>query len=226
MVDVWWGICERAGPGVYDFRAYKTLFHKIAATGLKIQAVMSFHTAGANVGDTCHVPLPPWVHEVGKTNPDIYYTDRAGNRNRECLSIGCDYETLFYGRSPLEMYEGLMRAFVDKFQHLFGALHLCTVPPLHAHATNNHKNEKGKENFVDNFQQLRCASSPSPFLHCLSFSHAREIKIQQWRMGFDKFQHLFGITRICAPSPLLFLSLALACALLTPSQLAAPATSK
>lgn len=28
MVDVWWGICERAGPHVYDFSAYRRLFHK------------------------------------------------------------------------------------------------------------------------------------------------------------------------------------------------------
>jgi hypothetical protein len=28
MVDVWWGIVENAGPGEYDFSAYKRLFHK------------------------------------------------------------------------------------------------------------------------------------------------------------------------------------------------------
>lgn len=29
MVDVWWGIVENAGPGQYDFSAYKRLFHKV-----------------------------------------------------------------------------------------------------------------------------------------------------------------------------------------------------
>jgi len=29
MVDVWWGIVERAGPGIYDFSAYKRLFYKV-----------------------------------------------------------------------------------------------------------------------------------------------------------------------------------------------------
>ena len=29
MVDVWWGIVENAGPGKYDFSAYKRLFHKV-----------------------------------------------------------------------------------------------------------------------------------------------------------------------------------------------------
>ncbi len=39
MVDVWWGIVERAGPGSYDFAAYKSLFRKVARAGLKVQAV-------------------------------------------------------------------------------------------------------------------------------------------------------------------------------------------
>ncbi len=58
MVDVWWGIVERAGPRQYDLSAYKRLFYKVAAAGLKVQAVMSFHAAGGNVGDTCKIPLP------------------------------------------------------------------------------------------------------------------------------------------------------------------------
>jgi len=78
MVDVWWGIVENAAPGQYDFSAYKRLFHKVAESGLKVQAVMSFHAAGGNVGDTCKISLPKWVQSVGREDPDIYYTDRAG----------------------------------------------------------------------------------------------------------------------------------------------------
>ena len=55
---------EHAGPGRYDFSAYKRLFEKVAANGLKLQAVMSFHGAGINVGDTCTLPLPAWVLQV------------------------------------------------------------------------------------------------------------------------------------------------------------------
>lgn len=139
MVDVWWGICERAGPRAYDFSAYRRLFHKCAAAGLRVQvrgrargrgagggggghashgaagavcgsvraarsrsltqlrsrrsarapltlrppppppgrqAVMSFHAAGGNVGDTCKIPLPKWVVDIGERNPDIFYTDK------------------------------------------------------------------------------------------------------------------------------------------------------
>ena len=45
-----------------------------------MQAVMSFHAAGGNVGDTCEISLPQWVRSVGKEDPDIYYTDRAGTQ--------------------------------------------------------------------------------------------------------------------------------------------------
>ena len=49
QVDVWWGIAEHAGARQYDFSAYRRLFEQVAAKGLKIQAVMSFHAAGGNV---------------------------------------------------------------------------------------------------------------------------------------------------------------------------------
>lgn len=120
MVDVWWGIVERGGPRNYDFSAYKRLFLKVAAAGLKVQAVMSFHAAGGNVGDTCKIPLPKWVLEIGEKNPDIFYTDKSGHRNRECLSLGCDDVPLFWGRTPVQVYGDFMEAFCDKFQNLFG----------------------------------------------------------------------------------------------------------
>ena len=32
------------------------------------------------MGDTCEISLPKWVRSVGKEDPDIYYTDRAGTQ--------------------------------------------------------------------------------------------------------------------------------------------------
>ena len=63
---------------------------------------MSFHAAGTNVGDTCNIQLPPWVLREGAANPDIFYTDAAGFRNRECLSTGCLHEPVLAGRTPLQ----------------------------------------------------------------------------------------------------------------------------
>lgn len=103
MVDVWWGIVERDGPRQYDFRGYRRLFEKVRAAGLAVQAVMSFHAAGTNVGDTCTIELPRWVLDAADENPDILYTDAAGARNRECLSTGCLREPVLCGRCPLEV---------------------------------------------------------------------------------------------------------------------------
>lgn len=68
-----------------------------------LQAVMSFHAAGTNVGDTCTIPLPQWVQTIGDEHPDIFYTDAAGIRNRECLSLGCFQHSVLDGRTPREV---------------------------------------------------------------------------------------------------------------------------
>ena len=34
------------------------------------------------------IPLPEWIVEDSRVNPDIYYTDKAGGRNTECLTLG------------------------------------------------------------------------------------------------------------------------------------------
>eukprot|EP00210_Caulerpa_lentillifera_P002105 g2020.t1 len=128
MVDIWWGIVEREGPKMYDFSAYEKLLTMVENTGLKAQAVMSFHAAGkpaqastcSNVGDTCEIPLPRWVTDVGTICPDVFYTDRQGIRNEECLSLGCDHQALFEGRTPVEIYRDFVDAFANRFQHKFG----------------------------------------------------------------------------------------------------------
>lgn len=127
MIDVWWNFAEHAGPGTYDFSAYKKLFEQVAARGLKVQAVMSFHAAGGNVGDTCTISLPPWVLEAGEAMPDIFYTDAAGNRNKECLSLGCDEIPVLPGpgntrRTPLKAYSDFIKAFTDEFSDIFGTV--------------------------------------------------------------------------------------------------------
>ncbi|KAL6780150.1 AMB1 [Auxenochlorella protothecoides x Auxenochlorella symbiontica] len=121
MVDVWWGIVEHAGPRRYDWSAYRRLFDAVAAKGLRIQAVMSFHAAGGNVGDTCTIPLPRWVVKAGEADPDIFYTDAHGARNRECLSLGCDEAPVLAGRTPVAAYRDFAAAFAAEFRDLLGS---------------------------------------------------------------------------------------------------------
>ena len=100
MVDVWWGIVEGKGPKLYDWSAYKDLFRMVQEEGLKLQAIMSFHNC---VEGTVNIPMPPWILEVGKSNPDIYYTNRRGTRNHEYLTIGVDNQPIFQERTAVEV---------------------------------------------------------------------------------------------------------------------------
>ncbi|KAL2921875.1 Beta-amylase [Bienertia sinuspersici] len=111
MVDVWWGIIESKGPKQYDWKAYRQLFKVVKEYGLKIQAIMSFHKCGGNVGDIVNIPLPQWVLDIGKSNPDIFYTNRAGTRNIEYLSLGVDNEPIFEGRTAIQIYSDFMKSF-------------------------------------------------------------------------------------------------------------------
>lgn len=52
MMDVWWGLVERDAPGEYNWGGYSELFEMAKKHGLKVQAVMSFHQCGGNVGDS------------------------------------------------------------------------------------------------------------------------------------------------------------------------------
>ncbi|CAK9200517.1 unnamed protein product [Sphagnum troendelagicum] len=120
MMDIWWGIVEKDGPRNYNWSAYKEIIEMVRKSGLKVQAVMSFHQCGANVGDSCKIPLPPWVTEEMQRNPDIAYTDKAGRRNHEYVSLGCDTLPVLKGRTPIQVYADFMRSFRDTFEDLLG----------------------------------------------------------------------------------------------------------
>lgn len=119
MVDCWWGIVEAHTPQVYNWSGYKRLFQIVHDIQLKLQVVMSFHECGGNVGDDVHIPLPEWVREIGRSNPDIFFTDKEGRRNPECLSWGIDKERVLKGRTAVEVYFDYMRSFRVEFDEFF-----------------------------------------------------------------------------------------------------------
>ncbi|CAA3014640.1 beta-amylase 3, chloroplastic [Olea europaea subsp. europaea] len=102
MVDVWWGLVEKEGPLKYNWEGYAELVKMVQKLGLKLQVVMSFHQCGGNVGDSCSIPLPPWVLEEMSNNPDIVYTNKSGRRNPEYISLGCDSLPVLRGRTPIQ----------------------------------------------------------------------------------------------------------------------------
>ncbi|KAL0030883.1 hypothetical protein WJX77_011689 [Trebouxia sp. C0004] len=124
-VDVWWGAVERQ-PGSYDWSGYQQLFSMVKAKGLRIQAVMSFHACGGNVGDYAQVPLPDWVFKCGEEDPSLFCTDRPrdglpGTSNNEYISLFADQASVLHGRTALECYADFMHAFREAFIDDIGA---------------------------------------------------------------------------------------------------------
>ncbi|XP_051132863.1 beta-amylase 7-like isoform X2 [Andrographis paniculata] len=119
MVDCWWGIVEAHTPQEYNWNGYKKLFQVVREHNMKLQVVLSFHECGGYVGDDVRIPLPHWVAEIGRSNPDIFFTDRAGRRDPECLSWGVDKERVLRGRTAVEVYFDYMRSFRIEFDDLF-----------------------------------------------------------------------------------------------------------
>ncbi|KAK1284065.1 Beta-amylase 7 [Acorus calamus] len=119
MVDCWWGIVEAHAPQEYNWNGYKRLFQIVRELKLKLQVVMSFHECGGNVGDDVCIPLPHWIAEIGRSNPDIFFTDKEGRRNPECLTWGIDKERVLRGRTAVEVYFDYMRSFRVEFNDFF-----------------------------------------------------------------------------------------------------------
>ena len=125
MFDLWWGLCERR-PNEYDFQGYLDLMQQCQALGLKVQAVMSFHACGGNVGDSVNVPLPEWVLDLEDTVPELFYRDQRGDASREYVSLSCDRKAVFPRgkqkgaklRTALEVYSEFMKAFRDESKQL------------------------------------------------------------------------------------------------------------
>jgi beta-amylase len=120
MTDVWWGLVE-SGPNQYNWDGYLSLAQIVANAGLKLKVIMSFHRCGGNVGDTCNIPLPKWVMQTGQSNSDIFYTDREGNRDTECLSCGVDNVPVFSNnKTAVDLYSAFMQSFSNNFSKYLG----------------------------------------------------------------------------------------------------------
>lgn len=125
MVDVWWGMCEPAA-GKYRFAGYLELCEICKELGLKLQAVMSFHQCGGNVGDSISIPIPAWALEPAKT-AGLLYTDSCGRISEDCLSLSADNEHIFPDlasgtkRTALVCYRDFMAAFAKEFKAYLGS---------------------------------------------------------------------------------------------------------
>ncbi|XP_010275178.2 PREDICTED: beta-amylase 8 [Nelumbo nucifera] len=119
VVHCWWGIVEGWSPQKYIWSGYRDLFNIIREVKLKLQVVMAFHECGGHGSGDMLISLPKWVLEIGKDNQDIFFTDREGRRNTQCLSWGIDKERVLKGRTGIEVYFDFMRSFRTEFDDLF-----------------------------------------------------------------------------------------------------------
>ncbi|KAI9083822.1 hypothetical protein K1719_034080 [Acacia pycnantha] len=119
IVDCCWGIVEGWSPQKYVWSGYRELFDIVREMKLKLQVVMAFHEYGGNDSSDPLISLPQWILEIGKDNQDIFFTDREGRRNTECLSWGIDKERVLKGRTGIEVYFDFMRSFRTEFSDLF-----------------------------------------------------------------------------------------------------------
>ncbi|CAN6678056.1 unnamed protein product [Malus baccata var. baccata] len=83
------------------------------------KVMMSFHECGGDVGDDIHIPLSHRVIEIGQKNPDIYFTNKEGKRNTECLTWGIDKERVLRGHTAVEVYFDYLRSFRVEFDEFF-----------------------------------------------------------------------------------------------------------
>ncbi|KQJ93113.1 hypothetical protein BRADI_3g02800v3 [Brachypodium distachyon] len=118
IVDCWWGIVEAWTPQKYEWSGYRDLFGIIKEFRLKVQVVLSFHGSGECESGDVLISLPRWVMEIAQENQDIFFTDREGRRNTECLSWGIDKERVLRGRTGIEVYFDFMRSFHMEFRSL------------------------------------------------------------------------------------------------------------
>lgn len=123
MADVWWGLCEEEA-GKYRFGAAQAICALLKENGLQLQATMSFHQCGGNVGDVCSVPLPPWVLSTAREK-DLLYRYSSSHVSQDYLSLAADDLRVLAGpaglRTPLECYRDFMAAFLAACKEFIGS---------------------------------------------------------------------------------------------------------
>lgn len=115
-LPVWWGIVEKEAMGKYDWSGYLGLVQMIQDTGLLVRVSLYTHASTDPA-----IPLPQWVSTVGEADPSVFFTDRAGNLHKECLSLSADDLPVLEGKTPMEVYRALLQSFRETFSGFLGS---------------------------------------------------------------------------------------------------------
>lgn len=122
-LPVWWGVAEKEAMGQYDWSGYLGLVQIIRDAGLKARASLYFHASADPA-----IPLPQWVSAAGEADPDIFFTDRAGKRHRDCLSVAVDDLPVLQGHTPMRVYGDFLQSFRAAFSEFLGSTITVTMP--------------------------------------------------------------------------------------------------
>jgi beta-amylase len=78
-------LCFHIAPGRPSLPAFHstTFCFTMLLLRVCVQVKLCFNSAPG-------IPLPPWVLDVGRANPGIFYTDKSASHSKECLSLGVD----------------------------------------------------------------------------------------------------------------------------------------
>ena len=115
-LPVWWGIAEKEAMGKYDWSGYLAVAEMVQKVGLKLHISLCFHASKQP-----KILLPQWVSKIGEVQPDIFYTDRSGQRYKECLSLAVDDLPVLDGKTPIQVYRDFCESFKTKFSHFMGS---------------------------------------------------------------------------------------------------------
>eukprot|EP01086_Lenisia_limosa_P017472 TRINITY_DN86_c0_g1_i2.p1 TRINITY_DN86_c0_g1~~TRINITY_DN86_c0_g1_i2.p1 ORF type:complete len:435 (-),score=94.87 TRINITY_DN86_c0_g1_i2:308-1612(-) len=114
MLDHWWGLIEKS-PKNYNWAPYLQVTQMAEYHGLKMQAVMSFHACGGNVGDPVNIPIPQWVRDSAASFPGLWYTDQNGHTDDEYISLWADDKAVLQGRTPVQCYQDVIASYMETF---------------------------------------------------------------------------------------------------------------
>ncbi|KAK7331324.1 hypothetical protein VNO77_25546 [Canavalia gladiata] len=115
-LPMWWGIVEKDGMGKYDWSSYLAIAEMVQKVGLKLHVTLCLHGSKKP-----NIPLPKWVSEIGESQPDIFFTDRSGQRYKECLSLAVDNLPVLDGKTPVQVYQNLCESFKSSFSTFMGS---------------------------------------------------------------------------------------------------------
>lgn len=115
-LPLWWGIVEKEAMGKFEWDGYHALAEMVEKAGLKLHVSLCFHASKQP-----KISLPNWVSQIGESQPDIFFTDRSGQRYKECLSLAVDNLPVLNGKTPLEVYGDFCDSFKSTFSGFLGS---------------------------------------------------------------------------------------------------------